>query len=126
MVVRCEFVGEGGIVLRIGSARVCSIGLLLVIGSTVVLGSDQATQSSRPAIAPSAPCNNSGAYGGGVSGHMADDGTECDCWKCRYQRGCYNRYRQWAICHHDKCMFHWYIRGNGPAIHTRPAGIYWW
>ena len=48
----------------------------------------------------------------------------CDCLKCRAHR-CWLA-RQMAIYHHDKCMFHWYIRGNGPAIHNRPAAIYWW
>ena len=49
--------------------------------------------------------------------------SNCDCLHCRFNGW---TIRNWIILQHDKRQFHSYIRGNGPAIHTRPAGIYWW
>lgn len=50
----------------------------------------------------------------------AEPGAECcDCARCRM---CY----PWKYLKHDMRFFCYYIRGNGPAIHSRPAAIYWW
>lgn len=70
------------------------------------------------AISPETPC---------PTYLMEDD--DCDCWKCRLKNCCLTKcclYRQTKIFCNDKCSFHMYIRGYGPAINTRPAGVFWW
>lgn len=48
---------------------------------------------------------------------------DCDCWHCRFN---HKTCRKVAIWKHDKKLWHWYIRGNGPAVHERPAALFWW
>ena len=95
-----------------------SLGLLIVVAADNVYAADSMPQQFQPSgmsQSQSAPPSMPGSL-------HADE--NCDCLKCRAHR-CWLA-RQMAIHHHDKCMFHWYIRGNGPAIHNRPAAIYWW
>lgn len=96
---------------------VAAFGLLIAIATGNVGAADQPPQfqSSGMSQALSSPPPL-------PSQLHADE--NCDCLRCRAHR-CWLA-RQMAIYHHDKAMFHWYIRGNGPAIHTRPAAICWW
>lgn len=103
-------------------------GLMMVLaGGTVSASEQSATQQQAPiqtqVVQPMTPAPATVTRSTMVpvksSAHVANDDCEGgwgNCWLVR----------TWRIHHHDKCMWHWYIRGNGPAIHTRPAGIYWW
>jgi hypothetical protein len=42
-----------------------------------------------------------------------------DCWSPGWL------FRKIGECHQEKTSFQMYIRGYGPAIHTRPASIWW-
>lgn len=42
---------------------------------------------------------------------------------CSRSCGCFSRW--WATCWQEKQSFHMYIRGNGPAIHSRPASVWY-
>ena len=102
-------------------------GLLLVVACGTASADQQAfPQQAAPAqtqVQPMSPApatvtrsTMSPVYS---SAQVANDECEGGWRNCWLVRAC-------RIHHHDKCMWHWYIRGNGPAIHTRPAAIYWW
>jgi hypothetical protein len=99
------------------ATRVSTFGLVMVAGMSVVVGDDlpPAPQSIQQAAAFHASSN---------SRSDATDSGQCDCLKCRILHS--KCWVPWNYFCHDKCFFHYYIQGNGPAIHTRPAAIYWW
>lgn len=89
---------------------------ILIMAGTVVLAQDPPAPQPLPqAPVPAQSMESSESL------HGSED---CDCLRCRLA----NKFKRCPckfFCH-DKCYWHWYIEGNGPAIHTRPAGIYWW
>lgn len=95
--------------------RVCG-GLILCLGLALLCGRSHADEE-LPAIRA-----NFYAYS---PSHLypVPPPCDCDCPHCRFNHGIC---RKKAIWKHDKVLWHWYIRGNGPAIHERPAGLYWW
>ena len=103
------------------------LGLMMITGVGRAEDGDRAPVQNLPA-AVEQPSNPVGAPAR-VSHHSAgSEWSDCNCPTCRINR-CWDQcwlHRQAVIHHHDKQLFHWYIRGNGPAIHTRPAGLYWW
>jgi len=121
--------GNGVLMVRVLTPRqaVWFAGLLLVVACGTASADQQAlpqqaapaqtqVQSMSPAPATVTRSTMSPVYS---SAQVANDECEGGWRNCWLVRAC-------RIHHHDKCMWHWYIRGNGPAIHTRPAAIYWW
>ena len=103
------------------------LGLMMIAGVGRAEDGDRAPVQNLP-TAVEQPSNPVGTPAR-VSHHSAgSESADCNCATCRINR-CWDQcwlHRQVTIHHHDKHLFHWYIRGNGPAIHTRPAGLYWW
>ena len=95
-----------------------TMGLMILAGIRSAPGDDVVVpqQTQVP------PNSQSGILGAPVNAHSPEG--DCDCLRCRCHRSCFSR--MVTTCCQDKKLFHWYIRGNGPAIHTRPAGCYWW
>lgn len=109
----------------LGTRAVWSVclGLLLCAGAVSAADNDRAPEQTQPATVGQP--SNTGSASGRVSHHVAgSDSEDCDCMRCRLTR-C-SLVRQISIYKDDKRLFHRYIRGEGPAIHTRPAGFYWW
>jgi len=121
------------------AVRLASIGLVVITSIQYASGDELANvQQNQQSVA-----GQSSNVGGASIDHGASQGNcnhlgcrllrpwimhehdaDCNCLTCRCRRSCFSR--NVNTCHEDKQLFHWYIRGNGPAIHTRPAGIYWW
>ncbi len=101
--------------------------IVLVVGGTVSASEQVAPQQQAPTqtqtVQPMTPApatiTRSTMVPVNSSAHVINEDCKGGWSNCWLIRAC-------QIHHHDKCMWHSYIRGNGPAIHTRPAGIYWW
>ena len=104
---------------RTRAVWLATMGLMILAGIRSAPGDDVvAPQQTQPAP------NTQSTYIGGAPVNQHGSDEDCDCFKCRCRRSCFSR--MMTSCCQDKKLFHWYIRGNGPAIHTRPAGYYWW
>ncbi len=118
---------------------IASMGLLIIACLRSASGDDLVSvqQTPQPAVAQSSNVGGTSVDHDGSNGNcnhlrcrlarpwvLHEHSEDCNCLTCRCRRSCFSRNAE--VFDHDKQLFHWYIRGNGPAIHTRPAGIYWW
>ena len=119
------------------------LGLMMIAGVGRAEDGDRAPDQNLPTAVeqPSNPVGTPARVSHHSAGSESDDcnclacrfrrpwipheySDDCNCFTCRCRHSCFSRTVE--VHHHDKHLFHWYIRGNGPAIHTRPAGLYWW